>query len=266
MTRPEPILEALLELLERVGACNGAAVLVSEEELSRWPAEAVRELKAQKLLVKASPAASVVCPGCEQACAMPVHTLPAGTRPAVSFVVCDKRDDINRVPVTAERLRQWRCGVEAVGAFAAQSLGLRPESQRKAGTGLWELGLVTGKKRNQMVCLRANGTLELVAGNNDVPLAEVMRSGKEGYSVDGEAVRQLVDTATTGDSRYTPSNARQEARKLKTQAIHDSWRKAYRALKKSRPGMSDKWYSQQIAKKPIAKDRSAETIRKHIKR
>ena len=31
-------LDALLELLERVGASRGAAALVSEEELSRWPA------------------------------------------------------------------------------------------------------------------------------------------------------------------------------------------------------------------------------------
>ena len=45
-------LEALLELLERVGASRDAAALVSEEELSRWPAEAVRELKAKKLLQK----------------------------------------------------------------------------------------------------------------------------------------------------------------------------------------------------------------------
>ena len=79
-------LEALLELLERVGASRGAAALVSEEELSRWPAEAVRELKAQKLLVKASPAVSVVCPGCEQECTMPVHTVSAGT--GQSGIVC----------------------------------------------------------------------------------------------------------------------------------------------------------------------------------
>jgi hypothetical protein len=37
-------LEVLLELLERVGAGHGAAALVSEEELRRWPAEAVRKL------------------------------------------------------------------------------------------------------------------------------------------------------------------------------------------------------------------------------
>ena len=259
-------LEALLELLERVGASQGAAALVSEEELSRWPAEAVRSLKSQKLLIKASPAVSVVCPGCEQECVMPVYTPPAGTGPAVSFVVCDKRDDINRVAVSAERLRQWRCGAEAVGTFVAQSLGLRAQSQRKAGAGLWELGLLMGKKRSQMVCLRADGAVELVAGQNAVPLAERMHYGADGYSVDCEAIRQLVDAATTSDPRHTPTNARREARKLKTEALHESWRKEYRALKASRLGMSDVWYSQQIAKMDIAPKRSAETIRKHMKR
>src|ERR1035438_10391769 len=116
-------LEALLELLERVGASQGAA-LVSEEELCRWPVDAVRALKTHKLLVKASPAASVVCPGCEQECTMLVHALPSETGAAAAFVICDKRDDINRVTVSAERLTQWRCGAEAVGRFVAQSLGL----------------------------------------------------------------------------------------------------------------------------------------------
>jgi len=138
-------------------------------------------------------------------------------------VVCDKRDDINGVEVPDERLRQWRCGAEAVGAFVAQSLGLRADSQRKADAGLWELGLLRGKKRSQMVCLRANEALELVAAQNAVPLAELVRFGAEGYSVDCEAIRQLVDAASTGDSRYTPSNARREARKLATQALHEGW-------------------------------------------
>jgi hypothetical protein len=213
----------LEELLERVGASEGAAALVSEDELSRWPAEAVRELKAQKLLAKAGPAASIVCPGCDQECVMPVYTPPDGTGAAASFVVCDKRDDINGVEVPDERLRQWRCGAEAVGAFVAQSLGLRADSQRKADAGLWELGLLRGKKRSQMVCLRANEALELVAAQNAVPLTELVRFGAEGYSVDCEAIRQLVDAASTGDSRYTPSNARREARKLATQALHEGW-------------------------------------------
>jgi hypothetical protein len=37
---------ALIELLARVGAENGRAVLVSDEELSQWPAPAVVAMKA----------------------------------------------------------------------------------------------------------------------------------------------------------------------------------------------------------------------------
>lgn len=180
--------------------------------------------------------------------------------------MCDKRDEINRVDVPVAMLRQWRCGAGAVGALVARSLGLRAESHRKAGAGLWDLGLVTGNKRSQMVCLRANGTLELVAGQNAVPLAELVRFGADGYALDKEATRQLVDAATASDPRYTPNVARREARKLKTQALHEGWRKEYRAQKQNRPGMSGVWYSQKIAKLAIAHGSSAETIRKHLKR
>jgi hypothetical protein len=258
-------LEALLELVARVGANNGAEVAVNELELSRWPITAVRELNARQLLLKTSPATSAVCPGCEQECTMPIHIIP-GTRPAVSFVVCDKRDDINRVKVPAERLQQWRCDAEAVGWFVAQSLGIRPGGQRKISDGLREIGIVRGKKRSQMLCLKTNGSLELVAGSNSVPLSELLQFESKGYSIDAAAVRQLADMSSTGDSRYTPSNARQEVRKLDTQNLYESWRNAYRELKTRRPEMSDVWYSQQIAKSSSAKGRSAETIRKHMKR
>jgi hypothetical protein len=66
---------ALIELLGRVGARLGESVTVSTEELSQWPAAAVSALKSQGLLLKARPAKSVVCPGCEQECSMPVHTV-----------------------------------------------------------------------------------------------------------------------------------------------------------------------------------------------
>ena len=258
-------LDSMIELLGRVGALKGAAAVVSEEELSHWPQVAVKAMKSQKLLVKARPAASAVCAGCERECVMPVHTPPAGTRGAASFIVCDKRSDINRVAVPAERLRQWRYSAEAMCALVARSLELRSSSQTRGSTGLWEIGLATGNRRSQMLCLRATRELELVAGSNAVPLAEVVRYEAGSYAVDRARVRQLVDSATTGDSRYTTSNARREARKLDTQALYESWQKEYRALKKRRPAMSDVWYSQQIAGMDIAKGRNADTIRKHMK-
>jgi len=100
---------ALTELLAHVGARKGATVLVSAEELGQWPAAAVAAMKSQGLLAKVRPAASAICPGCERECTMPVHTVPTGPLAPASFIVCDKRSDINRVPVSAARLAQWRC-------------------------------------------------------------------------------------------------------------------------------------------------------------
>ncbi len=137
-------LEALLELLERVGASRDAA-LVSEEELRQWPVEAVRALKTHRLLVKASPATTVVCPGCEQECTMPVDTVSAGTgKAATSFVVCDKRDDINRVAVSAERLRQWRASGAAIADVITGLLGLRSPDAGAISSGAGKLGCSKG--------------------------------------------------------------------------------------------------------------------------
>jgi hypothetical protein len=258
-------LDAIVELLARLGASNGAAILVSEEELSHWPAAAVRAMKSQKLLLKARPAASAVCPGCEQECVMPVHTVPAGPSGSASFIVCDKRDDINRVAVATERLTQWRCDTDALCGFTARSLGLRRSERLPVSADLWEIGIATGHKRSQMLCLKSEGELALVAGGKPVPLSEFIGYHNGRYSLDRAMIRLQVDAATTGDSRYTPTNARRETRKLDTQARYESWRKAYRGLKRSHPSMSDVWYSRQIAKLEIAEGRDAGTIKKNMK-
>ena len=61
------------------------------------------------------------------------------------------------------------------------------------------------------------------------------------------------------------STVRRAARKLGTEALHKQWKKAYRVAIKERPGMSDVWYSQHIAKMPFPKKCNSETIRKNMK-
>ena len=241
--------------------------MVNDEELNQWPAEAIKAMKSQRLIAKARPASSAICSGCERDCVMPVHTLPAKTGAPVLFIICDKRNDINRVPVPTERLPQWQCSADLVCGFVAASLGLRRSDKQRASASLWEIGIATGDKRSQMLCMQGkNDVLALVAGNNPVPLAELIEYHDGQYSLDRAMIRRLVDAATTADNRYTPSNAKREARKLDTQAMYEGWRKAYRNLRKKHKNMSDVWYSQQIAKMDIAHGREAETIRKHMKK
>ena len=256
---------ALVELLARVGASQDAAVLLSHHELNQWPEAGVAALKAQRLLVKAQPATSAICPGCERDCVMPVQTRIHPSRGAVSFIDCDKRSDVSRVPVPVDRLEQWRCTADAVCSFVAASLGLRQSDKRRpASADFLEIGMATGDKRSQMLCLQTGGELMLAAGGSVVPLADLIAYRTGAYSLDSARVGKLIDAATTADNRYTPSNAKREARKVDTQAMYKDWQKAYRELKKKHKDMSETWYSQQIAKMDIAKGRSAGTIKKNM--
>jgi len=95
---------------------------------------------------------------------MPVHVLTDKARGPEAFIVCDKRSDINRVQVSAERLVQWQCTADAVCGFIADNLALRRSGKRSAEADLWEIGVASGDKRSQMVCLKADGVLSLIAG------------------------------------------------------------------------------------------------------
>jgi len=82
--------------------------------------------------------------------------------------------------------------------------------------------MVLGDKRSQMVCLDTSITSSLVVGDSRVPVTELIEFHDGAYSLDAAPIRRLIDAATTADDRYTPNNARREARKLDTQAMYES--------------------------------------------
>ena len=253
--------DVLLELLARVGDLRGESVQITTEELAQWPSEAVKALKAQTLIQRASPASSAQCDGCEAQCTMEVHTVssPGGKS---TFVVCDKRDDINRIEIPLNRLIQWKMSQETVAQFIAKTLDLRFQG-KTTGEGLLELGMVRGKRRTQMLHLGWDGELVLVAGTNRLPLADAVLFNEGQFLLDTESLHRLVDTAT-GEARHSLSTARREARKLNTETMYEAWQKEYRKLKHQYPTYSDRWIAIQIAKMDIAKGRALDTIRKQM--
>lgn len=255
--------DALIELLGRVRAVESA--FVPEYELNQWPPSAVAAMKSQGLLAKASPATSAICPGCEQDCTMPVETIPNSSGAPALFVVCDKRSDTNRVAISPDRLVQWQASTVGVAKFVADSLSLHWKGTMTNDGKTLEIGIVKGKVKNQMLCLGSGRELVLVAGSSQLPLPVAITFDEGRYGLDVQAVEQLVNTSTTPDARYTPSNARREARKLDTKAKYESWQKEYQRLKREQPDRSDNWCAIQISKMEIADNKSSETVRKNMK-
>jgi len=255
---------AIFELLSRLASRDGL-VLVNAQELSLWPKAAVLAMKAQQLIVKARPAVIAVCPGCEQECLMQIQIAVHANGSKASFVVCDKRSDINRVEIPPDQLVQWQCDVQAVCDFISSSLRINRSTSGKANDNLIPIGMFRGKKRSQMLSLRIDSKLDLVADNNSNPLNDLVEFVDGRYAIDKRMILEMVDTAFSGDSHYTPSTTKRESRKIDTQAMYGSWQKEYRSLRKKNTNKSDVWFSQQIARLPIAKGRRAATIKKHMK-
>jgi len=259
--------EVLQELIQRLG--SGGDTTLASEQVREWPKGAI-EVFQKAGWIKPTVAASIVeCPRCEENCFMPVHVLPArNEQPARAYVACDRRDDMGRVKIPMSRLQQWQITEGQIAQWVSGALGLNGKPEQDKANGVFTLGSLQGKKRVGSLEFDTAESVSLKASWHSLPLSEVVYFEGDHPCIDRAAIQDLVDLPPTSESsdRYQPSTARREARKLDTQAVYESWRKAYRELKKTRRGMSDVWYSQQVAKTDIANGRDAETIRKHMKK
>ena len=263
----------LIDLGARLCISPNHSLRIDSRELARCAGKAVKALKAQNILRKARPARNAVCPGCERQCRMPVHGESRPPRqatgmkgPADPFILCDKRGDINRVPVSTDRLTHWQTDADSLVRFIAGALSLSGSGQRAEERNELEAGMVCGRSHSRVVGLRMEDELKFVAGSSELPFSEVLRFREDRYVLEEMPVRRWLDSATGEEAPYSASRIRNEARKLDTRTRDRAWQKVYRSLKRERPGRPDVWYARQIAKSGLGGGLSSETIRKRMKK
>lgn len=187
--------DALADLLARVAAADGAAAMFSERELGEWPAAAVSLLKAEKLLVRGPPADAVTCPGCEEDCTMPVESAITPGGQLRAFVMCDKRDDVGRVPLATDLIEQWHCSPERLADVLARLLGIR-RSEGDAAAARWTVGVLKGVKHSAHVVLGIGRGMQLSIAGHTLALADVLELGDKGLALDRRALVRCVDNPT----------------------------------------------------------------------
>ena len=263
----------LIDLGARLCISPNHSLRIDSRELARCAGKAVKALKAQNILRKARPARSTVCPGCERQCRMPVHRESRPPRQATGmkglaapFILCDKRGDINRVPVSTDRLTHWQTDAASLVRFIAGALSLSGSDRRPEERNELEFGMVCGRSHGRVVGLRMEDELKFVAGSSELPFSEVLRFREDSYGLEEMLIRRWLDAATDDEAPYSASRIRNEARKLDTRTRNRVCQKAYRSLKRERPGRPDVWYARQIARSGLGGGLSPETIRKRMKK
>lgn len=247
--------QAFAELLGRIGASKGAAVLVSEEELAEWPEAAVLSMKSAGVLTPASPASSVVCPGCEQECSMPVNSRAMGAGASSFFVVCDKRDDISMVPISVVKLRQWGASLSGLAEVIARLLGLT--SAVSVNGPRCEVGILRGRKHSSHVTLIADGTLSLRVAGYVVDLGSVLAILNGAISIDRQALAQCADKPVAGGGDVEAGDERRKRLAGEVKAEKVKGTKAFLKVVAAREGISPQRLKQILkgASKPARKPR-----------
>lgn len=254
--------DVLQELTERFDGRRDT--IIAWEQVRLWPKGAVSVFESAAWIRRTAEASTVECPGCEENCFMPVHVVRANEEAGHAYVACDRRDDVGRVQIAVAQLQQWQITESHIANWVSAKLGLNGKAQRGKNGGSLILGNLRGKKQVGVLELDTNTALRLKVGEHSLPLSEAVNFKGGEVTIDRAAILEIVDLPAASEfpGHYQLSFARREARRLDTLARYAAWQKAYRALKRMKPGMSDVWYSQQIARQTNA---NAESIRKHMK-
>ena len=249
----------LRELLARLAASQGAAVYVSDDELAGWPHDLVADLKANRLLVRASPGASAMCPGCERECVMPVEVLPDDGHGAAAFIVCDKRSDINRVAVSIAALERWKAAGALLADYLSRLLQFESRSQNADAVNRWPLGMLEGKKHKDRLALHAGDSgLTLAVAGHAMALDEVLTIKKRAIWLDRTALLRCVDQPT-GKVAAESESADDRQKRLLALAERERLRNPRKFLQAvaDREGITVYALKQVIYRKPKATDAMA---------
>ena len=156
---------------------------------------------------------------------MPVQVVTRQGRPPGAFIMCDKDDDIGRVPVALLRLERWRASDASLADALAMLLG-SPEATRLAGDAkALRLGVVAGRTTRAAVLLRWQGggaVLEVAGHVLPLDLALTIKGGE--LVLDNKTLVRCVDAPAAGAG--VPAESPDERRqRLKTRVAAEKARR-----------------------------------------
>ena len=113
---------ALEYILDGLAEAEGGTFVLDWADRDTLGSEAIGILVGAGMMRSHCSAASIICPGCEEACVMPVERRETD-HVHVPFIFCDKPQDFGRISLDPRHLDQWRTDIELVASCVANLIG-----------------------------------------------------------------------------------------------------------------------------------------------
>ncbi len=252
----------LLDLLAHIGS-SSEPVLIDWDSVEQWSSGVLECFVQAGILMPASAAQSIECNSCEHRCFMDV--LIYNNR---AFVVCnvpEMQNQMGRIQINLERLKQWKTSFNQLASVIAKLLKLDSCVEYQSEQLSIRLGMLKSKTGRRWVSL-LNQPLALEINGFKVPVNELLFFDGDVLAIDKLRIdERLNSTPLNTGKAYISSTDKREARKLKTQTKYQDWQDEYFSLQKKHPTKSKTWCAKKISTLPIAQGADWETIRKNLK-
>jgi hypothetical protein len=242
-------------------------IVLSWFSVNLWQEQAFTLMLDNKLITPASKAKNIQCRYCEKNCTLDVipHSYPNKTR---YYAVCEDpimHEQVGRITIPPEHLKQWQISIKQLAVLIADLLGLPSNISYKADQKSITLGALKSKGAGRKSVVLNVEPLLLVVNQSDLPINELIFFEGSRLVLDKAKIEHALKLKQPPSVKtYSVNTDKKEQRKANTQAMYDDWQEQATKLKKKNPTKFKTWIAQQIAKMPIAQGRDSETIRKNI--
>lgn len=251
--------ELLSHIIEQVIA--NSTPFFSLEFLQDFEREEVDKAVEQKILIQTERKKIVICDGCEEFCPMRVNYFKTLSAKENFFVICDRRDDISRVPVPLERIEGFTCNLILLRDFIKNQLQLSYPTTKIIDTP-YKVVLGVAKTQTSKLNLfieKNDHSLILISGEEyDENLEDFFQFDSNGFFIDKEEMSGFFERAINSSSR--------SKKNLALEKRNNRILKEAKKLKRQDENLSIRKISDKIAVMPFAKSLSSETIRGILKK
>jgi hypothetical protein len=265
--------QVLLLLLNSLSLKSHKLVL-SWFSVNLWQEQAFTLMLDNKLITPVSKAKSFQCRYCEKNCTIDVipHSYPNKTR---YYAVCEDpimHEQVGRITIPSEQLKQWQISIKQLAILIADLLGLACDIRYKADQKSIALGALKSKVAGRKSVVLNVEPLSLVINQSVLPINELLFFEGNRLALDKAKIDHALNLKQTiATKAYTPNKDNREQRKANTQAMYQSWQDEYERLKRKHPNKPNQpkktkgWYVYKISKMDIAQGATVSNITRNIK-
>ena len=257
--------QVLVLLLSSLSLQNNK-VMLSWLAVNLWQKDTLNLLLDNKLLVPALKANNIQCQGCEKHCCVNVtaHKYPNRT---LHYALCEDaymHEEMGRMHIPPEQLKQWKISIKQVAQVVADLLGFSTDISYQANQQTIKLGYLESKAGRKSVILNVE-PLTLIINQSELPINEILFFDGNKLRLDNAKIDNAVKLKQPPHTKiYRPNSDKKAVAQANKEAMYLDWHDQAIKFKKKHPHQSKTWISQQIAKMAIGKGKSAETIRKNM--